>query len=321
MSGTAAEFIRAHENFILIAHVSPDGDTLGSSLALMWVLRRMGKAAVVVCEDGVPTVYRFLPGSGEIRRPEEALAAEAVIAVDCADLKRTGHCETLLCQAASTLNIDHHSTNTNYCDQNLVREVAATGELIYQLAADLGVPMDPVIASCLFTALVTDTGNFSYSNTTPDTLRIAAELLEAGIDLPTINRNIYRTIPLHKVKLLGLAITKTRVFENGRIGISAISLADMLQCGASGEDSEGVIDSIRDIDTVEIACLLRESETDGKIRVSLRGKRAADVSQIAIRHGGGGHKLAAGCTLDAPLEDAFETILVEAKKLLSQTQA
>lgn len=311
----AVKFIRSHDAFLLIAHVSPDGDTLGSSLALRHALVAMGKAADVVCEDPVPAIYRFMPGAGGILAPGDAPRRAAVIAVDCADLMRTGACETLVRGASFTLNIDHHATNTGYLQANYVFPAAAAGELIYHLLVKLGVEVTRDIAACLYTAIVTDTGNFAYSNTTPDTLRIAAELLDTGIDLPALNRLIFRTIPLHKMKLLGLAITKTRLYETGRVGISTLTLSDMRLCGATAEDTEGVIDSIRDIDTVEVAALLRQGE-DGDIRVSLRGKRFADVSVIATSFGGGGHRLAAGCTLHCSMEEASERILAAASKLL-----
>ena len=312
----AVRFIRAHDDFVLISHVSPDGDTLGSALALYQGLLFLGKKAQIVCADAVPAIYRFLPCSNEVIPPEKAKKTEAVIAVDCADYDRTGAAGALILPVTATLNIDHHDTNTNYLKANYVRHVAAAGELIYGLLLNLAVPVSKPIAACLYTALVTDTGNFAYSNTTPDTLRIAAELLEAGIDLPELNRLIFRTKPLQKVKLLGRAIDTAEIHADGRISICALSKKDFADCGAAGEDTEGVIDSLRDIDTVEIAALLREDE-DGSIRVSLRGKRSADVSKIASEFGGGGHRLAAGCTMHMPLSGAKDTILAAAKKLLA----
>ena len=308
MLNDAVRFIRAHDDFLLISHVSPDGDTLGSGLALYAALVQLGKRAQLVCEEPVPHIYRFLPNAGQVALPTSARQTDAVICIDCADIARTGRCRPLFDAAGYTLNVDHHGTNNRYAQNNFVQKAGATGELIYEILLRLKVSLTKDIASCLYAALTTDTGNFAYSDTTPDTLRIAAELLEAGIDLPYLNRALFRTVPLHKTKLLGVAITKTQLFEHGRIGMSALTQADMKSCNATGEDAEGIIDTIRDIDTVEIAALLRES-SDGLIRVSLRGKSAADVSQIAVASGGGGHRLAAGCTLAGPIEDAYERIL------------
>lgn len=320
MLNNAVRFIRAHDDILLIAHVSPDGDTLGSCLALYAALFQLGKTAQIVCEDAVPQIYRFLPNSDQIKLPENARQTEAVISVDCADIARAGKSEMLFAGATYTLNIDHHGTNDHYADENYVQRAGATGELIYSVLVNLKVNLTKDIAVCLYTAITTDTGNFSYSNTTPDTLRIAAELLETGIDLPYLNRCLFRTVPFHKTRLHGLAIMKTELYAFGRIGMAKLTREDMLSCGATSEDCEGIIDSIRDIDTVEVAAILREAD-DGMIRVSLRGKASADVSQIALQFGGGGHKLAAGCTMMPPIDEAAQRILAEAMKLLHGAEA
>lgn len=311
----AVRFLRAHDDILLIAHVSPDGDTLGSSFALYGALLELGKHAQIVCEDPVPAIYRFLPFSDQLIPPEKAKQAEAVVCVDCADLARAGRCEPLFHAANTTLNIDHHGTNDRYAEENFVQKAGATGELIYNVITCLKVTLNKNIASCLYAAITTDTGNFAYSNTTPDTLRIAAELLDTGIDLPYLNRCLFRTVPFHKLKLHALAVSKTQLYEYGRIGISFLTKDEIQQCGATGEDTEGIIDAIRDIDTVEVAALLRESD-DGQIRVSLRGKSSADVSRIAVQFEGGGHRLAAGCTMKPPIEEATAKILECAKELL-----
>lgn len=311
----AVRFLRTYDDILLIAHVSPDGDTLGSSFALYGALLELGKHAQVVCEDPVPAIYRFLPFSEQLVPPEQARPAEAVVCVDCADIGRAGRCEPIFRAAKATLNIDHHGTNDRYAASNYVQKVGATGELIYNVISYMKIPLNKNIASCLYAAITTDTGNFSYSNTTPDTMRIAADLLDTGIDLPFLNRSLFRTVPFHKLKLHALAVSKAQLYEYGRISISTITLADIASCGATNEDTEGIIDSIRDIDSVEVAALLREGE-DGLIRVSLRGKTCADVSKIAVQFGGGGHKLAAGCTMNPPIEEAAEQILALAKELL-----
>ena len=263
----------------------------------------------------MPQIYRFLPNAGQVLPVDAIRPTDAVISIDCADLARTGDCERIFTAAQYTLNIDHHGTNDRYAMSNFVQKAGATGELIYEILLRLKATVTRDIASCLYAALTTDTGNFAYSNTTPDPLRIAAELLETGIDLPYLNRALFRTVPLHKMRLRGVAIMKTEMYEHGRIGISKLTQEDLKRCGATGEDAEGIIDSIRDIDTVELAILLRES-ADGKIRASLRGKSAANVSKIAVAFGGGGHKLAAGCTLEGPIEDAEEKLLQSALKTL-----
>ena len=313
----AVSFLQSHDDILLIAHVSPDGDTLGSSFALFGALRAANKRVQVVCEDAVPALYAFLPFSENLVPPERARAAGAVVCVDCADLARTGRCETLFRAAKATLNIDHHGTNEGYADVNYVKASAATGELIYRLLTELRLPVGRDVAACLYAAISTDTGNFSYSNTTPDTFRITAELLDAGIDLPDLSRRLFRTTPFKKLRLQALVTEKTKLYEGGRIGVAFVTLDEIASCGAKAEDTEGIIDLIRDIDTVEIAVFLRESE-DGAVRASLRGKTCGNVSKIATRYQGGGHRLAAGCALQMPVADAAETMLAAARQQLKE---
>lgn len=319
MRNDAVEFFRSHNDMTLIAHVSPDGDTLGSCLGLYHALSSAGKRVQVVCSDPVPATYRILPGAETVLLPSAARKTAAAASIDCADIARTGDAKTLFSEATDTLNVDHHGTNDSYAKANYVRICAATAELAFEIIRELEIPLNVEIASCLYTGITTDTGNFAYSNTTPDTFRIAAELLAAGIKLPELNQALFRTIPLRKLRLRALAVERARFACDQRIIVSALSVADYRACGATGEDTEGVIDSLRDIDTVEIAAFLHETE-DGAIRVSMRGKRYADVSTIATKYHGGGHKLAAGCTLHAPLETAWDTILEETCRLLDGEQ-
>ena len=319
MEYRAAEFIKKHDDLILIAHVSPDGDTLGSCLALYCALLSMGKKAQVVCSQPVPHTYRFLPHAEEVRLLDQALPTETVIAVDCADVPRTGACETLFRAAKQTLCIDHHETNPLYADENFVEIVAATGELIYRVLCALDIAIDRDMATCLYTALACDTGNFAYSNTTPDTFRIMAELLESGIDLPDVNRRLFRTEPVRKTRLRARAVTKMQLVSEDRVAVAALSLQDFEDCGASGEDNEGVIDALRDIETVEIAAVLRECK-DGAVRVSLRAKHDADVSRVAQQFGGGGHRRAAGCTLYVSLAESERQITDALVALLKETE-
>lgn len=319
MEYRAAEFIKTHDDFILIAHVSPDGDALGSCLALYCALLSLGKKAQVVCQEPVPHTYRFLPYADRVCFPADAVPAETVIAVDCADLLRTGACKALFQSAKYTLCIDHHETNPLYAQENFVEIVAATGELIFRVLCCLGVAVDQNMATCLYTALACDTGNFAYSNTTPDTFRIMAELLESGIDLPEVNRRLFRSEPVRKARLRARAITKMKLTCDEKIGVAALSLQDFIDCNATGEDNEGVIDAIRDIDTVEAAAVLRECK-DAAIRVSLRAKHEADVSIVAQKFGGGGHRRAAGCTLYCSLEEAERRITEALTALLSDAE-
>lgn len=315
-----SEWLKNGEGFTLICHVSPDGDTIGSALALYGVLRAMGKRAQVVCEQAVPKVYAFLPYAADVKIPADAVPFPCAVAVDCADLPRTGGARMLFEAALETGNIDHHHTNPLFGDYVLHDGGAsATGELIYALWRELGVaaqgPAAQEIACCLFTAVSTDTGNFAYSNTTPQAFRVAAALLETGIDIAKINRLVYRTVPLSKTRLLGYVLANMRLAENGRIGYACVTQPVMTQLGAMSEDAEGVIDDIRDIDTVEIAILVREAR-DGTRKVSMRSKEYADVSGIARQFGGGGHYRAAGFTWTGAPEELLERVLGLARDAL-----
>lgn len=310
------DYITSRDGFTIIAHISPDGDALGSTLALLGLLRQLGKQAEAVCADGVPTLYRFLPLADQLCTPERATGYPHVISVDCADLGRLGQAQPLFAQAASTYNIDHHPTNDAYAGSNAVDPTAAaTGELIYRLALSLGSPITAELAACLYTALMTDTGNFSYSNTTGDTLRIAGALLDAGADGYDLNLRIYRNTPFCKLRLLGVAIDGIRLYEQNRIGMASLTRAQVEACGAREEDTEGVVDYVRDIDTVEIAIFLKESGPE-TWKVSLRAKRWANVGAMAARLGGGGHARAAGYTAKGGPDTVWSQALAAAKEIL-----
>lgn len=320
MLGAALRFLREHDDILFIAHVAPDGDTLGSCLALYLLMQALGKTAQVVCAEPVPRVYRFLPAAEQVLLPKDARQTDAVMCVDCADLARAGACQVFFSAAKHRFNIDHHGSNPGYADGNHVQRAAATGELVFHIIRQFGVAISPDMATCLFVAISTDTGNFSYFNTSADTFRVAAELVEAGIDLPAINRSLFRMVPYRKLKLLGCAIAKLQLHCEGRLGIALLTQPDMRACDATSEDTEGIIDAIRDIDTVEVAVLLRES-TDGLVRVSMRAKNAVNVSDIATSFGGGGHPLAAGCTLDMPIEAGAELMRTRIEAALSKQGA
>lgn len=318
---TIAAWLQQENDFLLIAHTSPDGDTIGSCLALYTVLRAMGKQAQVACEHIVPYLYAFLPGAETIVKPEALHRSFSnAIAVDCAVIDRMGSAGTLFNSARETGNIDHHISNNAYGAYTLLdTSASATGEIVFALyqalapAIPLNIQQD--IATLLFVAISTDTGNFAYSNTTPTTLRIAAALMESGIDTAEINRRVYRMVPIGKTRLCGYVLSTMQLFEQGRIGVATILLSDLERLGACVEDVEGMVDGVRDVDTVEIAMILRERR-DGGYKASLRSKRYVDVSAIAGKFGGGGHLRAAGCNYDGTLQAFHNEILQAAKEAL-----
>ena len=313
----AKNYIESHCDFILAAHRSPDGDTLGSCLALRLAILALGKHAEVVCTDSVPPYLSFLPGSETVLN-ELKRSYEAAIYIDCADHSRTASLETQLEQCDFRFCIDHHGTNPkNSKDGDWVEEVGATGEMIFRLITALRIPSTKDIATCLYTAIATDTGNFSYSNTTPDTFRIAASLLETGINLPELNRRLFREMPLRKGKLIGRTLNQMKLYDDDSVAIALISRNMLDECNAYEADCEGLIDYLRDLEPVEIACIIRES-SDGTLKGSLRSKKGADVSKVASAFGGGGHIRAAGFSLNCCLADAEKLVLSEIKKELKQ---
>lgn len=315
MDSCVKDFILQNDDFVLISHISPDGDTLGSSLALYEALLTLGKRAQPVCCAPVPDAYRFCPGMEKVVLPAEAKRARCAIAIDCGDLGRLGDAGALFTAAEKTLVIDHHGTNPGFGDVNWVEECGATGELIYILLGELGVAVTESIATCLYTAVATDTGNFAYSNTTERSFQTAGALLKSGFDMSRVNRELFRTCPLRKLKLKSELIRASRFYKDGKLVIGMITNAMMDECGATGADAEGLIDDLRDIDTVEVAIVLREEGAD-LVRVSMRGKNCFNVAEVSKLFGGGGHRLAAGCTFRIPIAEAAEKLRLAAEERL-----
>ncbi len=313
-----AALIKEKDGFTIITHVSPDGDALGSSLALYGALVQMGKRAQVVCQNEVPRAYRFLPWAETVLLPENAQQTEYAVSVDCADRQRLGTAIALFDGAKETANIDHHGTNIGFALRNAVNaKAAAAGEMIAALLEMLPVTVDEKIASCLYTAIMTDTGNFAYNNTRPETLRIAAALLAAGADNTDIHRRIYATVPFAKQKLLGRALDAMRLCADGKICLTCLSLADFVTCRAEKPDSDGIVERLRDIEGVEIAVFIREQEA-GMYKISMRSKIAADVSRVAGELGGGGHKHAAGGTVYGTLAETEEKTIALCERALQE---
>ncbi len=306
------DFISTHNSFTLICHISPDGDTLGSAFALSRILRGLNKTTEVVCHDQAPKIFLpFLPNIYELKNPIDAEGFDAVITVDCADKRRTGDAVKLVENAKYTLNIDHHGTNDMYAQLNLVdKDAAAVGELIFKLAEELNVELDVDTATCIYTAIMTDTGNFSYSNTSEYTFYAAAKLRGIGVDTYNVNKMVYRTVPFTKLKLTALAISKIQLRANGKFAYAVLTNEEIKNIDAQNESIEGIIDNIRDIDTVELAAFIHQ-KADGAFKVSLRSKTRVDVSKIAAHFSGGGHERAAGYT------SAFNTAQEAENELLS----
>ena len=309
MISDAARFLREHTDFLLIAHVAPDGDTLGSCLALQRLLAQMGKQARVVCDDPVPHLYAFLPGADEVLSGDAAGDAEALVAVDCADVGRTGK-QWQRAGEKPTLCIDHHITNPAFAQVNYIEDCAATGELICLLYEAFGEPISPEAGVCLYAAIATDTGNFAYSSVTPRTFSLMGKVMESGFDLPECNRLLYRNERLQKLRMTARTVENARFYRDGQVVVGTLTKAEMEAVGGVKADCDGIIDRLRDVETVVVACFLRE-EGENEIKLSLRAKDGVDCAALARTYGGGGHVRAAGATLYTTLRTA-ETLVTQA---------
>jgi bifunctional oligoribonuclease and PAP phosphatase NrnA len=311
---TVADAIRANDRFVVAAHENPDGDAVGSMLATTLSLQTLGKDVVMYLSGtaATPGEYGFLDLS-ELRRELPAdLSERVLIAVDCANERRIGPESAPVEGAKLVINIDHHHDNSSFGDVNLiVPEASSTSEIVRDVLAELDVPLTPEIAAALYVGLVTDTGRFQYTNTTPKSLRLAAELVEAGADVHGIFRHVYETVQFAKLKLLARALERAQLFEGGRLVVSYLLKDDFGDVGAEEPYSEGIIDYLRAVEGSEMVALIREPpRNEGPARrISLRSSHdEVDVSAIARASGGGGHRQAAGFSSERSIGEIIDFI-------------
>ena len=308
--------LRANDRFVVTSHDNPDGDALGSLLATHLALQSLGKDSVMVLGGPAPLPgeYHFLglEEHGLLRGAPADTAERVLVAVDCAQESRI--VETRLVEEARlTVNVDHHHDNTRFGDVNLVvADASSTAEVLADLLAELPVPLTPQLAEALYTAVVTDTGRFQYSNTTPRALRLASELVEAGANVSKVFVQVYESTPFPKLKLLARALEHARELADGRIVISELRRADFEAAGAEEPYSEGIIDHLRAVDGAELVALVRElppgasAARKGSLRSHPDG---VDVSAIARGFGGGGHTRAAGFSTDLEMDEITRRIV------------
>ena len=286
------------------SHVSPDGDTLGSSLALMHALRMLGKDVIMNVDDDISTVYSFLPGIAEYRRfaPEESLDADLLVIIDASSADRAGNAMDVV-KSPAVLNIDHHKTNTRFADYlYLDSDAAATAEIIYSLLLEMGIKLTRDIATCIYEGIYTDTGSFKYSNTTSNTLKTAADLLNYGVNPSLISDNM-ELKSRSQVEMLRKVLETLTFLKNGKIAYIEIPL----ELYNHNVETDAFISYPRYVEGVEIALLFKQVEAN-LTRVSFRSKEI-DVAKVALSFGGGGHKKASGCSIYAPLKEAEKVIL------------
>jgi phosphoesterase RecJ-like protein len=309
-----ADALRSNARFLLVTHENPDGDALGSLVATKLALDQLGKDSVMYLygDAPLPKEYRFMELSGIVREPPPDAAERVLVALDCANETRIGQDLTLIDEAPLTLDIDHHHDNSRFGDLNLVvGDASSTSEVLRDLFAELGVDLTPEIAEALYVALVTDTGRFQYANTTPKALRLAAELVEAGADVHRVFQGIYESIGFAKLKLLARVLERAQVYEGGRLVVSYLLRSDFTELNVAEAFSEGIIDYLRAVEGAEMAAMIREPpRREGPARrVSLRASNdELDVSAIARKADGGGHRQAAGFSSDDSVEEITQFI-------------
>jgi phosphoesterase RecJ-like protein len=306
------EVLRNHQSFVLLSHVRPDGDAIGSQLALGYALIAAGKSVRLINEDGLPENLAFMAGSERVETPPaEPLDVEVAIALDTATKPRLG--ERALHAASKAkiwLNIDHHVSNPGYGDLNLIDSTSpATGQILYQLIVALDLPMPPESRDAIYVAVSTDTGSFQYPSTTAKTYDLAADLIRRGLDVGKINSDTYDNHPYRRVELMRALLNTLELSADGRVAHWQMRDQTRIDLALTPDDSEGLIDIIRAIRGVQVAVFFEELP-DGKIRVSMRSKdRRFNVCEIAMAFGGGGHALAAGIRMKGPLEEAKPLVL------------
>jgi phosphoesterase RecJ-like protein len=309
-----ADALRSNDRFLLVTHENPDGDALGSLVATKLALDQLGKDSVMYLygDAPLPKEYGFMELSGIVREPPPDAVERVLVALDCANETRMGPDLTLIEDASLTLDIDHHHDNSRFGDVNLVvGDASSTGEVLRDVFRELGVELTPEIAEALYIAVVTDTGRFQYTNTTPKALRLAAELVEAGADVHRVFQAVYESVELAKLKLLGRVLDRAQVYEGGRLVVSYLLRSDFTELNVAEAYSEGLIDYLRAVEGAEMAALIREPpRRDGPPRrVSLRASNdELDVSAIARKSDGGGHRQAAGFSSDDSVEEITEFI-------------
>jgi len=305
--------IREGDRFLLTAHEGPDGDALGSLLAMHAILEQLGKDSVMFLaskEFPLPIEYRFLPLEEVFHEAPADLADRTIVFLDCGNIDRMP-VEWLQGGAAQVLNIDHHHDNTRFGDVNLVDVGASsTAEIVFELANELGARITPEIADALYVGLVTDTGRFMYENTDARSHRMAADLIEAGVDVHDIFRRLYERVPVEKLRLISRALEKIERYADCGLAITYIEEGDYEATGSSEVMTEGIIDYVRSIEGTAVAAFVRDKTDGGRAarKVSLRSTEGVDVSAIAREHDGGGHQRAAGFSTDLEYPELVELL-------------
>ena len=315
--------IKTAERILVTAHTDPDGDAVGSLLAMGLALERLGKRTTLYNESPIPAVYQFLPTVGRIDRHLEVAAAfDTAVILDCGDLPRIGGAGcAAISRAASVINIDHHVSNTGFGSHRLIDgRACATAEIVYRLIRALGVSLDKEIATCIYTGILTDTGSFRFSNTNASAFAISREMVEAGVDPFEVAQHVFGSYSLGRIKLLNLALNSIEISPNGKLSLMTVTRGMLEETRTQQEDVDGLINYARRIEAVRVAALIQEqingrAAANGRVRlhVSLRSDGSVDVAAIAGTFGGGGHHSAAGFQIESTLADIKSQLLAWAE--------
>jgi len=309
--------LKNSQSVLVVSHVNPDGDAIGSLLAFGFVMDALDVKATLYNESDIPAVYRFLPDVNRIQNQISRIHPyDAAIVLDCSNLDRVGSATDIVTQIPMVINIDHHVTNTRFGVRQLIDDKAcATAELVYRLVKKMALTITPAMATCIYTGIVTDTGSFRFSNTNAAAFEICNTLVRLGVDPYHIARHLYGTYSLGRIKLLNQALESIEISNNGRLSLMTLTRNMLKETGTHPEDADGLIHYARRIEDVKVAALIQEQlngdqhpEKTKKYHVSLRSDGSIDVAMIASKFGGGGHPSAAGFSIDATLSKVKETI-------------
>jgi bifunctional oligoribonuclease and PAP phosphatase NrnA len=309
--------IKNTDNFAIVSHTSPDGDSVGSMLGLFNALKEMGKSAEMFVDDTLPQKYSYLPGYDEIKDINYAKGSySCLIVLDCGDVDRLGGCRDLISKSDITINIDHHISNSLFGGLNVVDSNASSvGEMLYRLLKINGLEVSQNTSMCFYTSMLTDTGAFKYSNTTSETLSIAGDLINTGIDFSEIYNKVFDVKTINQVKLMSKVTATLETYLNDRVAVLQLTKDMLNECNAKEDDASEFINIARDIDGVEVAVFVKEVDST-KCRVSLRSRKFVDVRNVAEIFGGGGHIRASGCTVTGSIDGVTNIVIDKLKNIV-----